>query len=260
MIYMFFVMHMMLAQVQSIWRVKLAHFRHFWSFVDLGIIVLSWTGVGFYVWRYQEIARTGDLFRRTNGFVSVNLQPAVHIQDTLTYLLSFCCFFSILKVLRLCQFDRQLSLFTDTIRRARQDLCSFLVLYSIIFMAFLMLFYLLFGSTLASCASLLQTAQTLFEMVLLKFDARELIDASALLGPLCFSLFIFMVVFICVSMFVSIVSDHFRVVRETNKKDRGRRNEPGMGTFVLRKLQALLGEWSPFSLSLVRWSSWRVCA
>jgi hypothetical protein len=60
-----------------------------------------------------------------------------------------------------------------------------------------------------SCASLFHTAQMLFEMTLMKFDASELSQA----GPFCFSLFIVIVVFICISMFLTIINDSFRRAR-----------------------------------------------
>ena len=54
----------------------------------------------------------------------------------------------------------------------------------------------------------------LFEMILMKFDAHELIDADSFLGPFSFSLFILLVVFVCLSMFVTIINDSFRFVRD----------------------------------------------
>ncbi|CAF2697484.1 unnamed protein product [Rotaria sp. Silwood2] len=52
---------------------------------------------------------------------------------------------------------------------------------------------------MSSCSSLLSSAQMLFEMTLMKFDASELIGADAVIGPLCFSIFILLVVFICLN-------------------------------------------------------------
>ncbi len=87
-------------------------------------------------------------------------------------------------------------------------------MFSIVFMAFICLFYLLFISQISTCASFSQTAEMLFEMTLMKFDTSELIEASAFLGPFCFSLFIFLVVFVCMSMFLSIINESFRRARE----------------------------------------------
>ena len=167
-----------------------------------------------YIWRYRECQRIENLFQETNGFVFINLQFTSYINDILTSLLSFLCFFSTIKLVKLCRFNQRLYLFISTLQRSGKELFSFSLVFTIVFMSFLCLFYLLFISKLSECADLLGTAQMLFEMMLMKFDAHELTDASAFLGPFCFSLFIIFVVFICLSMFFSIIGDNFRLARE----------------------------------------------
>ncbi|CAF1417023.1 unnamed protein product [Adineta steineri] len=53
----------------------------------------------------------------------------------------------------------------------------------------------------------------LFEMILMKFNAYELTNVAPILGPICFSLFFLFVVLICMNMFITIISDSFRIVR-----------------------------------------------
>jgi hypothetical protein len=74
-----------------------------------------------------------------------------------------------MKLLRLGRFNRHLSLFNDTLRHAVKKLMFFKMTFSIVFMAFLVLFYLLFVSNILACSSLLHTVQMLFEMILLVF-------------------------------------------------------------------------------------------
>lgn len=69
----------------------------------------------------------------------------------------------------------------------------------------------------------------LFEMTLLKFDSTDLILASTFLGPFCFSLFIIIIVFICMSMFISIINQ----IKDKNKEE--------MIKFMLRKFQRWIG-------------------
>lgn len=76
----------------------------------------------------------------------------------------------------------------------------------------------------------------LFEITLMKFDASELIDAHAILGPLVFALFILIIVFICVSMFLSIINDSFRLARE------GKVKENHLLSFMLDKFLRWTGE------------------
>ena len=217
---MLLILYLMLTEIQSLIRLEWNYFRQFWSYIELGIIGCSWSCVGIYVWRYQESNRIHSLFQKTNGYVYVNLQFATFINDLLSFLLSFCAFFGTIRLTRLCQHHRRLTLFGQTLARATKELISFLMMFSIVFVSFLCLFYFLFVSHIQSCSTLSSTAQMLFEMCLLKFDTSELLNASPVLGPLCFTLFIFLVVFVCMSMFLSIIGDNFRLARDNTNKDR----------------------------------------
>ncbi|CAF0960195.1 unnamed protein product [Adineta steineri] len=69
----------------------------------------------------------------------------------------------------------------------------------------------------------------LFEMTLIKFDASQIMGADAFLGSLCFTLFIFLVVFVCLSMFLSIINDSFHYAKDNQKEDQI------MFSFILKK-------------------------
>ncbi|CAF1363985.1 unnamed protein product [Adineta steineri] len=106
-------------------------------------------------------------------------------------------------------------------------------------MASLTLFQLLFVDEILSYSTLLHTAQTLFEMMLMKFDAYELTDAAPLLEPICFSLFFLFIVFICMSMFITIISDSFRIVRNNTKVNCN--EDQTIFKFMLHKFQRWIG-------------------
>jgi hypothetical protein len=214
---MIFIIYMMIEQTQSFLQLKGKYFRQFWPYVDVGIIVCSWTSIGIYVWRYNESNRVGNLFKQTNGYVYINLQVSSYINNLLINLTSFCCFFGWLKFVRLCRFHRRLCLFIQTIQHAGKDLISFSLMFSIVYLSFFCLFYLLFISKLSTCSSLISTAEMLLQMISLKYNTNELSHASTFLGPFCFSLFIYIVVFICLSMFISIIRESFRYVRANVK-------------------------------------------
>jgi hypothetical protein len=55
-------------------------------------------------------------------------------------------------------------------------------------------------------------------MASMKFNINDLTEASPFLGPFCFSLFIFIVVFICMSMLLTIIIGSFRFVRDNAKR------------------------------------------
>jgi len=61
---MIFIIYMMIVEIQSFLKIKINYFRNFWSFINIGIIVCSWTNLGIYIWRYQESNRIGDLLKK----------------------------------------------------------------------------------------------------------------------------------------------------------------------------------------------------
>lgn len=209
----------MAEELRSIVRLKMKYLGEFWSYVNIGIIVCSWTCVGVYVWRFSEAKRIGNMFKETHGYAYVNLQWSVYVNDLYEYMVGFCCFFATIRLVRVCRYDHRILLFVETIRHSAKDLLSFSLMFSIVFASFMCLFYLLFSSKLFVCGSLLRTAEMLSEMTLMQFDAHDLADASSFLGPFSFSLFIFVVVFVCMSMFITIINDSFRYVHDHLRND-----------------------------------------
>jgi hypothetical protein len=204
----------MIIEIITFIRLKKSYFRQIWTYFELGIVACSWTSVGIHIWRTNEVARISRLFSETNGNVYINFQLVAYINDTFSFLLGFCCFFGTLKLLRLCRYNRRLALLSNTLQRASRELVSFSFMFSIVFVAFLILFYLQYSSLILDCSSLLHTAQMLFEILLLKFDASEIRAAGSFLGPFYFTLYILFVVFVCINMFVSIINDNFRIIRD----------------------------------------------
>ncbi|CAF1511145.1 unnamed protein product, partial [Adineta steineri] len=196
------------------------------------------TSVGIYIWRYNEANRVGDLFKQTNGYAYINLQLAVYINDIYTYIIGFSCFFGTLKLVRFCRLNRRLSFVIETIHHARKDLVLFGMMFSIIFIAFICLFYLLFVSSLSTCATLMETAQMLFEILLMNFDGNAIVNASPFLGPFSFTLFILLGEFTCLNMFITIINDSLRFVRKNMRKSL---NEDDMLVYMLHKFQYWIG-------------------
>ena len=238
-LYLILIIYLLIRQIQSLCRLKWNYFRQFWSYIDLGIVVCSCLASGTYVVQYREARRIGSLFQQSNGFAYINLQRSAYVNDLQNVFLAFACFFAFINILRLGQYHRRLRLFTDTLRHASRDLLSFMVMFSVVFIAFLSLFYFIFISSLRSCATLLQTARMLFEMSLMKFDAHELVTAQPILGPISFALFILVIVFVCMSMFITIISESFRFVRDNAhlQSDDGRQ----LLAYLFRKCGHALG-------------------
>jgi hypothetical protein len=199
-VYMLFIVYYMQREIRSLFHRRMQYFRDFWTYPELGIIVCSWTAFAAYIWRITEGNRVSKLFAETNGYAYVNLQMASYVNNVLTDLLAFCCFFATIKFLRLLRFNHRMSLLSSTLSYAARDLISFTFMFSILYCGYLTLFYLVFQAKVYQCSDVLKTAQMLFEMMLLKFSISFLYNANPILGPICFTLFIIFIVFICMNM------------------------------------------------------------
>jgi hypothetical protein len=160
-------------EIRLLIEFKWKYYHRFWSYIEVGIIICSWTSVGIYIWRYHECQSIEKLFEQTNGYVYINLQLTSYVNDLLTYLFGFCCFFGTIKSIQLCRFNQRICLFIQTLKNAGKELLSFGLMFSIVFMSFVSLLYLLFTAKLCSCSSLLQATQMLFQMTVMKYDVHQ---------------------------------------------------------------------------------------
>lgn len=243
-IYMFFIIYMMIEQIQILFRLKIKYFHELWHYIDVTIIICSWTSIGVYIWRYNESQRLGSLFQQTNGRAYIDLSTAVYINEILVCLISCCCFLGTIKCIRLCRFNNRLLFFLQTFEHARKDLLLFSFMFSFIFISFICLFYLLFNSNLKTCSNVFETIRMLSKMILMKFNANQLSQASPVLGPICFSLFIFIVVFVCLSVFLTIINASFRYVRKYGNKN----EDEHMFFYIFEQVRCWLGKFELFSV------------
>ena len=212
-LYLSLVVYLTVVEISEVVQMKRAYFRLFWSYVQWALIGCSWAGVPISVWTWSEMSKIGEVFRETNGYQFIDLGKVAYVEDVFTSLLGICCFLATIKFLSFSRFHRRLHLLAGTLQNGAVDLFQFTLMFSIVVFAFIGLFHMLFVSKIWSCSSLLLTSEMLFEMLLLKFDTGDLLDAHPILGPLTFFLFIFFVVFIGVTMFVAIITRAFRAAR-----------------------------------------------
>ncbi|CAF1100830.1 unnamed protein product [Adineta steineri] len=238
-IYILFIIYFTICECYSIYKLKKKYFRQIRSYIEWGIIICSWTGVGVYIWRYHEANRIGNYFRYTNGTQYINLQFATYVNNLLTFLLGFCCFFGTVRLLQLFDIYPRINIFSRTLRRAFKDLVSFSIMYFLLFSAFAILFYLLFVSDMKSCSTIILTSNMLFQMILLKFDTSDLLQADAFLGPFVFTLFIYFCVFIGYTMFIVIINIHFRFIRRDTIRQE--LHSPNIPLFIIKDIAKRLG-------------------
>merc|ERR1712024_169873 len=119
-----------------------------------------------------------------------------------------------IKVFKYLSFNATMTQLSQTLTSAGRDLAGFAVMFTIIFLAFTQLGYLLFGTQVHDFRTLMDTIFTLFRMILGDFNFRDIERASTLLGPIYF----LVVFFVLLNMFLAIINDTYGIVKERLKK------------------------------------------
>lgn len=213
------IIYLMFMEIRLFFRIKSKYIYRFWSWIEFGLIICSWIGVVNYLQWYHEYVRITRLFKKTKGHVYIGLQMLNYLNDYLTFIYGFCCFFRTIKLVRRCRFTNHLRFFLQTVKFAIHQLFSFALMFVLILLSFTCLLYFLFQSKLDSASSFSQTLIMLLEITLMKFDAFQFSDGRTFLSSFCFSLFIYVVVFVRLSMFLSIINQSLRRARTTVPDD-----------------------------------------
>jgi len=123
------------------------------------------------------------------------------------------CVVTFLKVFKYLRPIHKLALFTETLRLSSGDMAYMCVIIGIVLLAFGSAFNLAFGPDVFGFTSLGRTILTLFRAMLGDFNLDTLVASNYILGPFLFTLFIFLVFFVILSMFLSIVDESYDAVR-----------------------------------------------
>jgi hypothetical protein len=100
------IIYLIIEQVQIFFELKMKYFRRFCSYIDIGIIVCSLTSVGIFIWKYEESKHLDNLLNETNGYIYVNFENVVYVDDLLTNLIGFVCYSVLIKSIHFGRFSR----------------------------------------------------------------------------------------------------------------------------------------------------------
>jgi len=153
------------------------HYSDGWKWVDSSIIGLStisvflWFAIIYLHMTQVTALNLSDLNDLSNNeaffTVSFKMQIYIHL-SAFNYILLF------VKLLRyLSSFIRRTKIIFRTLKGAKEDIFSFILLYAIIFFAFGVMFHIYFGAELQNFASLPISCATLFVMLMGDLEALE---------------------------------------------------------------------------------------
>ncbi|CAH1244449.1 PKD1 [Branchiostoma lanceolatum] len=187
------------------------YFTDPWNMLEILIIIGSLVSIGFYTAKTIITSYTlSSVQASTDDFVS--FQNAITFHSAYSVTLALVVFLSTLKFMKLLRFNKKISLLSATLQHSTGMMIPFGFQFMLVFFAFVHFASVAFGANSLAYSSVMGSGQTIFSMLLGKFDHRELTQLHWLLGPAMFIVFMIVVFLIIMNISFTIISESFAEV------------------------------------------------
>ena len=209
----------MINEIRLIIRERKEYFKQFYNYIELIIIAFSWSAFAMYLYRLYSSYKIFDSIKKStkNGHglmdVSLNLQYLSYCNDLLVYFMGICAAFGTIRFIKLLRFNKKIVVFVLAFKSSLKELLSFLIIFFILWLAFVQAIYLIFNDKSIQFSTIVSCMETLFQLILGKFQVTPMLNANALFGSLFYVLYNIVVVFLLINMFVSILIDNYNLMR-----------------------------------------------
>ena len=232
-----FMLYFMYREGKAMYKKGKAYFNGFFNWMEVVMIVCELAMVVLFFARLWEVDKNlAELRYNPKDFVS--FQYAGAADESLTFIMGVLVFLVTLRFLKLFRFNKRMSLLGSTIGECAKPLGSFCICFMIVFLAYAILAYLVFGLENDKFKNFLTTIETQISIILGDFDYEEFSSTNRILGPAYFFSFMYFSVFYLLNMFMAIINDSFADVKSSNDKQK---NEYEMVEFILARFKENLG-------------------
>ncbi|KAL6468941.1 hypothetical protein MHYP_G00224650 [Metynnis hypsauchen] len=203
-IYFLFIFYYMFQQGKLMKLQKWEYFRSKWNLLELAIIILSWSALSVFVKRTLLGNQSMEYYQNHKdqfaGFNETATADAV-----LGYILAFLVLLATVKLWHLLRLNPKLHMITSTLQRAWNDISGFIVVMTIMFLAYSIACNLMYGWKLYSYRTLLGAAQTMVSLQLGIFNYEEVLDYNPILGAFVIGSCIIFMTFVVLNLFISVI-------------------------------------------------------
>ncbi|XP_072321390.1 polycystin-1-like protein 2 [Eucyclogobius newberryi] len=203
-IYFVFILYYMFVQGKLIKQQKWSYFRSKWNFLELAIIVLSWSALSVFIKR-TLLGKRGIEYYQDHKDQFASFHETAKADAVLGYLIAFLVLLATIKLWHLLRLNPKLHMITSTLQRAWTDISGFLVVITIMFLAYSIASNLMYGWKLYSYRTLLDAAQTMVSLQLGIFNYEEVLNYNPVLGAFLIGSCIVFMTFVVLNLFISVI-------------------------------------------------------
>ncbi|XP_044057560.1 polycystic kidney disease protein 1-like 2 isoform X2 [Siniperca chuatsi] len=203
-IYFLFIIYYMFVQGKLMKQQRWAYFKSKWNLLELAIIILSWSTLSVFIKRTLLGKRDMEYYQN-NKDQYASFHETAKADAVLGYLIAFLVLLATVKLWHLLRLNPKLHMITATLQRAWTDISGFLVVMTIMFLAYSIASNLMYGWKLYSYRTLLDAAQTMVSLQLGIFNYDEVLNYNPVLGAFLIGSCIVFMTFVVLNLFISVI-------------------------------------------------------
>uniref|UniRef100_A0A3Q1CIZ1 Polycystic kidney disease 1 like 2a n=1 Tax=Amphiprion ocellaris TaxID=80972 RepID=A0A3Q1CIZ1_AMPOC len=235
-IYFLFIIYYMVIQGKLMRKQKWSYFKSKWNLLELVIIILSWSALSVFIKR-TLLGKRDMNYYQNNKDQYASFHETAKADAVLGYLIAFLVLLATVKLWHLLRLNPKLHMITATLQRAWTDISGFLVVMTIMFLAYSIASNLMYGWKLYSYRTLLDAAQTMVSLQLGIFNYEEVLNYNPVLGAFLIGSCIVFMTFVVLNLFISVILVAFSQEQIHHKPS----EEDEIVDLMLMKLCSLFG-------------------
>uniref|UniRef100_A0AAQ4Q994 Polycystic kidney disease 1 like 2a n=1 Tax=Gasterosteus aculeatus aculeatus TaxID=481459 RepID=A0AAQ4Q994_GASAC len=235
-IYFLFIIYYMFVQGKLLKQQRWAYFRSKVNLLELAIILLSWSALSVFIKR-TVLGKRDMEYYQDNKDQYASFHETAKADAVLGYLIAFLVLLATIKLWHLLRLNPKLHMITATLQRAWADISGFLVVMTIMFLAYSIASNLMYGWKLYSYRTLLNAAQTMVSLQLGIFNYEEVLNYNPVLGAFLIGSCIVFMTFVVLNLFISVILVAFSQEQIHHKPS----EEDEIVDLMLMKLFSLFG-------------------
>ncbi|KAI8506533.1 hypothetical protein Bbelb_159600 [Branchiostoma belcheri] len=217
------------------------YFTSKWNVLGCVSLIGTATAISVFIKRYVVASETLTMVATSNGdlgFVRfLDLTATLWWDACFKHVLGLVVFINTITLLRVVRFSQTVGKLLAIPGIMKEELLSFLIVAAVALIAFVSSGHLIFGSHMESYTDLYHTIFALFEMMLGRFFAQDMLDSNPLTGPIFFSSFMICIFILLMNFLMTIVCDAISAdVHVTHDSE--------LAEYIWRSFRAMLGVYS----------------
>ncbi|KAK3533669.1 hypothetical protein QTP70_024018, partial [Hemibagrus guttatus] len=203
-IYFLFILYYMFQQGKLMKQQKWEYFRSKWNLLELAIIILSWSALCVFIKRTLLGKRDIEYYQKHKD-EHASFHETATADGVLGYLVAFLVLLATVKLWHLLRLNPKMQMITATLRRAWNDISGFIIVMTIMFLAYSIACNLMYGWKLYSYHTLLHAAKTIISLQLGIFNYEEVLHYNPVLGAFVIGSCIIFMTFVVLNLFISVI-------------------------------------------------------